>query len=507
MRSNSSHAEVGTIRATRSTGWIQFTALALCLAFVSIALLVAIPGQLSPVGGAGAMETLPQMSGRTSSLAGGGSATSTTGASISVGALSSATAIPATFWGVNVPAAQPFSSSDASAVAKTPVTYLRFPGGILGEEFNYTSGILTTQSGSQKKASTTTAGFVTQCKAIHCEAILQLPAEINNTRVAADYASYVVHTLGYQPAYWEIGNDPSGWKHFNVPWNKWSSTGGGNITPLPFAHLVARYIQAVLAVDPGAHFIALGTGMGAKNYGEPWVKALVSVDGHVLSGISVHSYIEGTGPSNPTASELFANLQGKYSLPNQITADRSYILQVCPTCTNVNLFVSEINAAEFNSYVKLLPTFAGTLYLAAETAQGLGLHVSNLDWFAYDSSYQGSWSTSPGKWQKQYYLFSDLLPHLKRDYLPSTLKGPSTFYAAATYDSSGLALFMVNVNTTSSLTVSLSSAGIALGSSVQQYYWTSSTLQPTSSTIALRSSITLPPESIVLLVAPASAVV
>ncbi len=416
-----------------------------------------------------------------------------------VGAFSLATPAPAAFWGVNVAAAQRFDAADAAAVAATPVTYIRFPAGVLGEEFNYTSGVITGQSGSRSDATTSTKEFVASCKTIACRAILQLPAEIDSPATAAYYASYVVHTLGYQPAYWEIGNGPAGWTHFDLPWSEWKSKGGGNATPLQFANLVHAYIQAVLKVDPAAQFIALGAGMGAKDYSKPWVEELAKVDGSELAGISVHSYVEG-GPSHPTDAELFANLNGIYSLPAQVSADRSYITAACPSCTKLQIFVSEINAAEASPYSKLLPTFAGTLYLAVETVQGLSLHVANLDWFAYDSDYQGSWSRHPMDWQMQYFLFSDLLTHLYPDTLPTTVTGPSTLYGIATYDRSGLALLLVNVDTSTAVTVNIASAGFILGrADVTQYSWQDGAHEPTKASVALSSTVKVPAMSIVLL--------
>jgi hypothetical protein len=427
------------------------------------------------------------------------SSTSTASGSVVVGAFSTATPISSGFWGVNVEPAQKFGSTDAASVAATSVNYVRFPGGILGEEFNYTSGVVTRLDGTQVKATTTTQEFVTECKKFNCKAIMQLPAEIDKPATAAAYASYVVHTLGYQPAYWEIGNSPSGWIHFGVPWSKWATEGGGNTTPLPFANEVHTYIKAVHAVDLAAKFLALGAGEGGKNYAKAWVEDLASVDGHELSGISVHSYILG-GPSNPTDAELFANLQGRYSLPAQLSADQSYIKAACPTCTSLKVFVTEINAAEVSPYNKLLHAFPGTLYLAAEITQGLRLRAVNLDWFCYDCNFTGAWSRAPQQWQMQYYLFSDITTHLKTKTLPTTLTGPSTFYGMATYDGSGLSLLFVNVNTTTAVKVNLDQSGFILGvSGVTQYMWKDGSNLPTKSSVTLSSTLSLPPLSIAVL--------
>ncbi len=466
------------------------TVAGLCLLMLSFAWLTGPLGHASAVSPAGSAVTL---------------ATTTSSASVTVGAFSTATPVPSSFWGVDVAALQRFSSTDAGYVAKTPTTFIRYPGGVLGEELNYTSGVVTASNGAQSKVPTTVAEFVASCKLIHCQAIFQLPAEINSPSTAAYFASYVVHQLTYQPAYWEIGNAPSGYKHFGQPWSKWSQGDTGNVTPQPFANLVHTYIAAILRVDPAGHFIALGAGEAGNNYAKAWVVSLVKTDGAQLSGISVHSYILG-GPSHPSAAQLLANLRGFYSLPAQYTADAGYIHQACG-CSRIGVFVTEINAAEVGSYTTLLPTFAGTLYLAAEVTQGLALRAPNLDWFSYDSSYPGAWSQSPGHFQMQYYLFADLATHFESKYLPSKVVGPTTFYAVVTYGVKGLAVFLVNTNTSGSLTVNLSQAGIKSGAAVTDFSWNGKTLQPSSSNAAMKSTVTIGPESILLIVAPPTSVV
>jgi hypothetical protein len=430
----------------------------------------------------------------------------TTSATIVDGSFSDATPIPSAFWGVDVEPTQRFNSQDAAAVGATPVTYIRFPGGALGEEFNYTSGVITAPNGAQTKADTSTAEFVAACKTIGCHAILQIPTEIDNTHAAAYYVSYVVHTLGYQPAFWEIGNDPAAWTHFDVPWSEWKTKGGGNVTPLPYANLVHTYIAAILKVDPSAKFLALGSGMGdlqngVPTYAKPWVEELAKVDGSELAGVSVHSYIQGKTPSDPTDADLFANLRGIYSIPDEVAADRADIKAGCSSCTNMNVYITEDNAAEDNSYTNLLTSFAGTLYLAAETTQALSLQVPNVDWFCYHCGFAGAWSQNTLKWQKQYYLFSDLATQLKSETLPTTVSGPSTLYGIATYSSSGgLALMLVNVDTSATVTVNIANSGFVIDrSGVTEYSWVNGASLPSKSTVTLSSTVKVPALSILLL--------
>ena len=428
-------------------------------------------------------------------------------AKVVVNPVSSGTALPWSFWGLNVESTQPFLSSDASAIGATPVSFVRFPGGALGEMLNYTSGIITNLNGSQLHAQTSVQQFVATCKLFHCQAILQLPAEIDSPSTAAYYASYVVNTLHFQPAYWEIGNSPSGWTHFGTPWKNWGTVGGGNITPIPFAKLVLTYITAIKLVDPAGKFLALGSGMGPKFYDRSWVEELALIDGAVLTGISIHSYIMGGGPPNPTWSELFANLTGEYSLINQVTADRQYIKDVCPVvCANLRIFVTEDNAAELSTYDSLLTSFAGPLYLAAETVQGLSLRVTNLDWFCYACQFPGAWTQTKGHWQMQYYLFDDVLVHLENETLVTSVTGPTTFYAEATTNSSGLSMLMVNVNTTSATLVNMTQSRFSIGTKAIEVLWKNGVGLPTEQSVTISKTMRLPTHSIMLLTVGASGV-
>ncbi|MCI4372111.1 MAG: hypothetical protein L3K02_00475 [Thermoplasmata archaeon] len=424
---------------------------------------------------------------------------STPNATISVVNISKAKHIPFPFWGVNVAAQQGFSTADASNVAATPINFIRYPGGIVGEEFNYTSGVITNIDGSTVKAGTPTSTFVTSCNSIHCQAIFQLPAEIDQPQTAAYYADYVVNTLHFQPNYWEIGNSVPGWTHFGTPWSQWGTKGGNTITAVLFAQLVGKYITAIKAVDPHAHFIALGVAMGTPDYAKTYVSEVAAVDGPNLSGVSVHSYTMGAAPSNPTWPELLANLNGKYSLTNQVAADRSYLQASCPKC-NLKLFVSEANGAEVNDYTKLLSTFAGDLYVAADVTMGLNLRLKNIDWFCYDCHYGGAWELSTNHFQTQYTLFTQMMTDLGRDTLGSTVTGPSSFYATATYGiTSGLALLMVNTNMTRKVSVDLTQTGILPLSIGNLRQWVNGSVGPTNSSVLIGSTLTLPALSISIL--------
>ena len=91
------------------------------------------------------------------------------------------------------------------------------------------------------------------------------------------------------------------------------------------------------------------------------------------------------------------------------------------------------------------------------------------------------------------------LSHLGPDTLTTTLKGPTTFYAAATYGASGLALLLVNANISHAVSLSLGAAGIAAGALLHIQQWTNSTKGPTNSTLTLSGSVRIPALSITVI--------
>jgi hypothetical protein len=467
-----------------------------CLA-VGVIVLLLLSGTYS-----GAPDVAPAVVAVTPTSAGGqvSSAITSNGvATLTIASPSQALPLPPGFWGADVVASYPFGSGAAAKINATPVTYLRYPGGVLGEELNYTSNVITATSGKVSVANTSVRAFIRSCLTIDCHAILQLPAEINDSYTAAYYASYVVNTLHFQPAYWEIGNSVPGWTHFGVPWVGWTTPTKTNATPLQFAQLVDTYITAVRSVDPSALFIALGAAMGAPGYDQTWITDLTLIDGHTLSGISVHSYTMGTSPPFPTWPELLANLNGKYSLPDQVTADRGYILTTCANCA-LQLFVTEANVAEVDSYATLDSTFAGALYVAADTAQALDLRLTNLDWYCYECNFSGSWkNSSTQQFGLQYTLLSKMMPMLGKETLATNVTGLSTFYAAATYGPSGYALLLVNSNMTQTASFSLSHTGISPGSTAVRERWSNGSGKPNHATITLGKTVDVPALTIEIL--------
>ncbi|MCI4360101.1 MAG: hypothetical protein L3J91_00195, partial [Thermoplasmata archaeon] len=200
------------------------------------------------------------------------------------------------FWGVNVgPNVEP-STALADALARSPARVVRFPGGASGDEFNFTAGTLTNDSGVAKPAVENLSEFSAWCRSVACEPILELPGEIDSPSTGAFYVAYAEQTLGVHPIAWEIGNEPALWSHFGVPWSGWTLAQRVTPTPSQYAQVVRAYVAAIRAVDATAPILGL-PGVGTGEYQETaWINATVALNGPNLSGVAIHAYPAGAGP-------------------------------------------------------------------------------------------------------------------------------------------------------------------------------------------------------------------
>ncbi len=390
--------------------------------------------------------------------------------------LSSATPISPEFWGINLEPTRPFNVSDAHALATTPVTYIRYPGGVTADEMNYTSGIITNATGVASHAATPPGNFTKSCEAIRCHAIFDLPAEIARPATAAYYVSYVEHTLGFTPSYWEIGNTPSAWNHYDQPWSTWATAPKSKVTIPEYTSLLLNFTAAVRAVDPTTPIIAPAIGQGTSN-GIPtcstWCGPVVASDGANLSGVPVHSYVADLVPADTSLPSYFSRLTTSlYALPTVVPTYRAIIAH--NFSGTLPLFLDEVGVV--NSFTGSQETFGnytkqlyGGLFQAAEVTQLLALDVANVDWFAWASTSGFGWyGLGGGPWSPTGQVFQTFMTQLYGQYDPTTVLGSSTLYAAATTDGTNLSLLVVNVNTTGSFSFPL---GALFSGKVNETSW------------------------------------
>jgi hypothetical protein len=414
------------------------------------------------------------------------------------------------FWGADVRVYSEIGSSQASEWQTSPLTVARWPGGAVADGYNYTTNVITKTGGGIYTPPQDEQQFISWCQQVRCEAIFGVPAEIDQPATAAYYVAYTENTLHFHPAYWEIGNEPGLWENFNLPWAKWHLDANSPVTPAEYAQVVHAYIAAMRAVDPTIRIIGLpGTGLGASQE-TTWLADTVALNGPNLSAVAIHVYSAGDGNGTPTLPGFFASLSGRGSLEVRIPIDRQAIETACPSCGPIPIFVTEFGSGNGGGmWDGYMDSFPNVPYITASLIQGISLNVSNIDLFAFQSTYPGSLYNPSGTQSPIGELYEQLLPQLGSLYVPTSLSSPiQGIYAAATlgdHDSEA-ALLIVNANATTSVTIPIGSAGFPQGGPAEETVWNQSASGPTtwSAPNGVGPSLTIPPAGLALVRAPYS---
>lgn len=452
-------------------------------------------------------------------------------------------AVPTSFWGTTVSAEARLLGDEASLLNATHSRVLVWPGANAGDFVNMLNDTLMSVNGSMlswKPVETNETAFIRVCESISCEAILQVPGEIDDPSFAAAVVNYTEKALGFYPAYWEIGNEPELWTHWKVPWRSWNlppQNASQVITPTEYAWEVHNYTAILRTADPNIRILGLA-GTGRQNGQWPlseWINATVGLNGPDLAGIAFHVYTAGnTGAL--TLPQFYAFDTGTYSLPGRVESARSDISNAmnltCPTCTDPPVFVTELGSAlSHYRYANLSRGFAGGLSMAASETEALDLGVSNVDVFASIFNTSNSWIDPNGTARPDFADYAGILSHLGGSAFPVGLQVPSgaqysganTSLAAGLYgvatvdplDGNRSDLLLVNENLTTNVSVAPLLPGISGGTPVELWEWSAqsyysaanatpwvepTTPGPTSTFLpgGLPSTWVLPPETIAL---------
>jgi len=392
------------------------------------------------------------------------------------------TTVAPAFWGADVRVYYPLGSAEAALYNATPLHYVRWPGGAVADGLNVTTNLITADGGNTSSPGSSLAEFATWCKWVGCHAIVQLPGEINQPQVAAAEVAYAEHTLGFKPNYWEIGNEPAQWTHFGIPWSNWNTSQSQNASPGSYAQVVQAYSKAMRVVDPAIHLIGL-SGVGTGGYNEAvWIRATVALNGPNLSAVAIHVYPAGGTTANGTLTNFLNTLTGHGSLAYRAPIARAAIAAGCPTCRGIGLFVTEFGTGtQGGPYDKWMGSSSAAPYLAAEVAQAMLAGVSNLDLFAFQSTYNGSLLNGSGVPSRTFTMYSSLFAQLQPVLLNVSVPGaPSRVYvvAGASTNWTTYSLLVVNANTTHPLRLNLLGSGFPLLGSGSVTTWNYSAAAP-----------------------------
>ena len=414
------------------------------------------------------------------------------------------------FWGADARAYYGLGASEAAVSNATGIHFFRYPGGAIGDQYNYTANKVYADNGSYFQPALNVTQFIAWCRTVSCHAIFQLPGEINSPATAAFYVNYIEKTLGFKPDYYEIGNEPVIWTHYNTWWTNWQTSQNTNTTPMPYAHLVQAYSIAIRNVDPNAHIIGL-SGLGTGSWGEAtWINATVQVNGPNISAVSIHVYpAGGNGPGGTiTLGSFYNTLNDKSSIARRVPIDRAAILGGCPKCKNpIGIIASEVGSGNQGGvFAKYMGSFANAPFLAAEYAQAINVNLTSFDVYAFESNYSGAILNVTGQPTAVTHLFDTFLPHIGSIVYPTALvTNASNFYALTTRNVStgGYSLFVVNANASTSFNLNLTGSGLPLGRMGTVFTWNVSTGNRAPATVPWTSATPrewkIPAESLFLL--------
>ena len=317
-----------------------------------------------------------------------------------------------------------------------------------------------------------------------------------------EIAQWIVHTVGFQPDYWSIGNEPTGWTHYGIPWTKWSASDASTPTPLAYALDVKAAIAAVSAVDPGAKFIGVEAACPCNS---AWFQQVAKIDGDRIAAIAYHSY-PSTGATTVSLPQFYGPLATSSNLSGSYALVRSQIAGQCATCASLPIFVNEYNAGPGWAPSNLGGSYANAVFLAASVVQALNANVSQLTIFNLQNgapSYGFSMMTSKGVVGPTGILFSQMLPHLAigTTYGTSIATLVPGLWSVLTRNATTQSLLVVNTNLTQSVSVSLGLA-FQVTSPGNVYRWSPGVAVPSVASETPAAEYTVPSEGILLLSFP-----
>lgn len=431
--------------------------------------------------------------------------------------------LSANFWGTTVNNEVRMFRGESDAVNATPVVTLVWPGAMAGEDYDpFTNTHYDTYSGSGKTALTSEAQFVTMCKAIHCRAIMQVPAEIDNASFAEKIVNYTEQNLSFVPAYWMIGNEPELWGHWQVPWSKWGYDYTTGPTPTQFGNEVVTYVNAIRQVDNTTPILGLpasGCTCGYWTFAQ-WIYGVLKVTGNKIQAVAFHEYPAGwLGTGDGSLLDFYITLQSQAGIPVRMLAARQAVQSACPGC-NVSVFISELGAAlSWSTYGPYAIGFSGALSIASQLTQAMDDNLTNVDLFATELNTTNSWFNPHGNPRPDYALYTQILGHLGNlAYATNFSNVGLSVYGVDTIapaDHSRHDLLVMNDNVTHPVAFHPQFAGSPISGPVEAWYWNGSIHHtpsngtdwvepytpnpvPVAYPDGLPASFVLPPQSLVL---------
>jgi hypothetical protein len=412
------------------------------------------------------------------------------------------------FWGVDMAPTERMNSQRTSEIEESGLDYVMWPSAKLNDHYDIINNRIYDTNGHVRKGLTDAQQFISWCKSIGCHAIIAIPGEINSPSFASEEVKYITKTLGFTPAYWEIGNEPGLWTHYNLPWSKWKTDDHSTPTAMEYAQLVNAYDKAILKADPKANIIGLpGTGLG--DYEEKdWVYDTVLLNGPNLSAVAIHVYPAGHITGRQASLERFDHsLLNADSFDVVVPEDKNAIAAACPKC-HIGILVTEYNAAtvgaigDKGSYAKFMEGFDEVPYLASEVIGGLTQGIVDMDLYDLQGGFPGALFGGNGP-RPAAYLYSDIFPHLDTTAVATTFTGAlGEFFGIVCLGSDGaMTLLIANANPSLNVHLVLTGSNFPTDHTGEIWTYTSGMSAPheKKDSGSIPTSLTVPAESVILI--------
>ncbi len=311
---------------------------------------------------------------------------------------------------------------------------------------------------------------------------------------------YVEQTLGFHPSYWEIGNEPTAWTHFAIPWDRWSTSDNSTPTPLEYAQMVQKYVLAVRSVDPTAQILGIQSDAGSP-FRSAWFTTLMEIDGPNLSAVAYHSYTGGVGVPGETLPQFFATLSQLGSFPLNYPLTRATVGVACPGCTT-RVFVGEYNSARYGNLTGYASSYPEAPYIAAGLTEGLEENASQVTFYGLQPGGAAGLLDAKDQPLPVYYDYATFFQNLALPWVhnASAVGGPGGVYALVAHNTTGASDLIVDTNDEVGLTLSFG-AGTAIEGLAQVYLFAPGLAVPTVTSMTLNSSsvVKVPPEGILMI--------
>jgi alpha-L-arabinofuranosidase len=388
--------------------------------------------------------------------------------------------------------------ADVLAYAKQAgITGLRFPGGSVGEFYNWQDGIGPVLS---RPTCANPAGPPAACysygimealafaEALGPESVAWTEITLSNlisAQSAADFVAFVNapddgsnpwaalraeygHPQPYGVHYWCIGNEVSPWMN-HYP-NATAFLNGYSVSGQVMWDGALSIMSAMKAVDPT---IAVGSGWAIRN--NDLLNALQSEDAR-FDFVDLHTLSDGQGSGTTTAAQNYATIRKAAGIATKTVALQALINSAeYPALNGMTVISSEMDVGDVALRYSLSHALAGAVSLDAFIANGLTFEeetpfsalssippqtarCEDLEWFAVDGS-----STPPGDQFDDWvatapsYTYQLYANYLGTQSVAATItsaptekgggaQGTQTVYVTAALNQSGTVLGMIVTN-------------------------------------------------------------